>query len=137
LWQWLKKDKSFNWLHPADIVSVNDTKGDSEDQLWHIFTDGSKSEQGVGSGVAVFTGKVLTKQLKFKLDNRCSNNQAEKLAIIKALEVIESQENQNEHIHRQQDNTGLNKERQKSQPPRRRNQEQSSNPEQKEMENRI
>ena len=92
----------------------------------------------MGSGVAVFTGKVLTKQLKFKLDNRCSNNQAEKLAIIKALEVIESQqENQKEHIHRQQDNTGLNKERQKSQPPRRRKQEQSSNPEQKEMENRI
>ena len=38
--------------------------------MWYIFTDGSKSEQGVGSGVAVFTGKVLTEQLKFKLDNR-------------------------------------------------------------------
>jgi ribonuclease HI len=87
-----------NWLHPADIISVNDTKDDGEDQLWHIFTDGSKSEQGVGSGVAVFTGKVLMEQLKFKLDNRCSNNQAEQLAIVKALEVIESQqENHNEH----------------------------------------
>ena len=41
------------------------------------------------------------------------------------------------HLHGQQDNTGLNKERQKSQPPRRRNQEESSNPEQKELENRI
>ena len=37
-------------------------------------------------------------QLKFKLDNRCSNNQAEQLAIVKALEVIETQQvNQNEH----------------------------------------
>jgi ribonuclease HI len=64
----------------------------------HIFTDGSKSEQGVDSGVAVFTGKILMKQLKFKLDNRCSNNQAEQLAIVKALEVIESQqENHNKH----------------------------------------
>jgi len=44
----------------------------------------------VGSGVAVFTERVLTEQLKFKLDNRCSNNQAEQLAIIKALEVIET-----------------------------------------------
>jgi ribonuclease HI len=52
----------------------------------------------VGSGVAVFTGNVFTEQLKFKLDNRCSNNQAEQLAIVKALEVIESQrENHNEH----------------------------------------
>jgi ribonuclease HI len=66
--------------------------------LWHIFTDGSKSEQGVGSGVAVFIGKVLTEQLKFQLDNRCSNNQAEQLAIVKALEIIETQQvNNKEH----------------------------------------
>jgi ribonuclease HI len=37
-------------------------------------------------------------QPKFKLENRCSNNQAEQLAIVKVLEVIESQqENHNEH----------------------------------------
>jgi len=45
----------------------------------------------VGSGVAVFTGKVLVEQLIFKLDDRCSNNQAEHLAIVKTLEVIEMQ----------------------------------------------
>jgi ribonuclease HI len=54
-----------------------------------MVTDGSKSEQGVGSGVAVFTGNVLTEQLK--IHNRCSNNQAEQLAIVKALDVIETQ----------------------------------------------
>jgi len=92
-----KAENPWNWLHPVDMFSVTDTKDDTKDQLWHIFTDGSKSEQGVGSGVAVFTWKVLTEQLKFKLDNRCCNNQAEQLAIIKALEVIESQqENHNE-----------------------------------------
>jgi ribonuclease HI len=94
-------DKAVNpryWLHPADIVSINDTKDDGEESLWQIFTDGSKSEQGVGSGVAIFTGKVLMAQLKFKLDNRCSNNQAEQLAILKALEAIETQQdNYNEH----------------------------------------
>jgi ribonuclease HI len=63
--------------------------------LWNVFTDGSKSEQGVGSGVAVFTVKVLAEQLKFKLDNRCSNNQAEQLAIVKALVVIEMQQVKN------------------------------------------
>ena len=66
--------------------------------MWQIFTDGSKSEQGVGSGVAIFTGKVFTEQLKLKLDDRCTNNQAEQLAIVKALEVTEKQQvNNDEH----------------------------------------
>jgi len=43
--------------------------------------------------VAIFVGMELAVQQKFKLDNRCSNNQAEQLAILKALEVIESIEN--------------------------------------------
>jgi ribonuclease HI len=49
----------------------------------------------MASGVAVFTGKVLEEQLKFWLDNRCSNNQAEQLAIVKALEVTEMQQVKN------------------------------------------
>jgi hypothetical protein len=44
----------------------------------------------VGSGVAIFVDKALVAQLKFKLDNRWSNNEAEQLAIAKAVEVIES-----------------------------------------------
>jgi len=104
--------------------------------------DGSKSEQGVGSGVAIFTGRVLTKQLKFKLDNRCSNNQAEQLAIVKGLKVIETKQvNHNEHrtaVIYVDSKITLDsiKECQKSHPPRR-SQEESSNPEQKELENRI
>ena len=39
-------------------------------------------------GVAIFIGTKIATQIKFKLDNRCSNNQAEQLAIIKALETI-------------------------------------------------
>ena len=52
----------------------------------------------MGSGVAVFTGRVLPEKPRFKLDNGCSNNEAEQLAIVKALEVIETQQvNRNEH----------------------------------------
>jgi hypothetical protein len=39
-----KAENPRNWLHPADIVGINDIQEDGEDQLWHIFTDGSKSE---------------------------------------------------------------------------------------------
>jgi len=38
--------------------------------------------------VAVFVGNELAAELKFKLDKKCSNNQAEQLAILKALEAI-------------------------------------------------
>ena len=74
-----------NWPHPADGVKIIEAKG-CQDQTIQAYTDGSKNEHGVGSGVAIFVGKKLAVQLKFKLDNKCSNNQAEQLAIFKALE---------------------------------------------------
>jgi ribonuclease HI len=83
---------------PAAIDSVNDTRDDGEKSLWQNFTDGSKSEQGVGSGVAVIIGKMVTEEHKLKLDIRCTNNQAEHLAILNAIEVIEMRQvNHNEH----------------------------------------
>ena len=36
----------------------------------------------------IYIGVELTQQLKFKLSSRCTNNQAEQLAIVKALDVI-------------------------------------------------
>jgi ribonuclease HI len=55
-----------------------------------IYTDGSKNEYGVGSGVAIFVQQKLSVQLQFRLGTKCSNNQAEQLAIVKALESIET-----------------------------------------------
>jgi ribonuclease HI len=78
-----------NWPHPADVVKIIDDNGYKE-QTIQIYTDENKNEHGVRSGVVIFVGKDLKAQLKFKLDNRCSNNQAEKLAIAKALEVIDA-----------------------------------------------
>jgi ribonuclease HI len=54
-----------------------------------VYTDGSKSPSGVGSGIAIFESKCLTFQLKYKLAERCFNNQAEQLAIAKGLEKIQ------------------------------------------------
>jgi ribonuclease HI len=74
-----------DWLHPADTVRI--TEHQEEDAL-QLFTDGSKSEQGVGAGVAVFIQNKLVHQMRFTLHKSCSNNQAEQLALVKALETI-------------------------------------------------
>jgi len=56
------------------------------------YTDGSKSGIGVGSRIAIFSENNLTATLKFRLNGRYSNNQAEQMAIIKALEYIQYSE---------------------------------------------
>ena len=38
----------------------------------------------------VFKGSELVAKVQLKLDNRCANNQAEQLAILKVLETVES-----------------------------------------------
>jgi len=60
-----------------------------DERAIQIYTDGSKSEHGVGAGIAIFIQNKLAHQLRFTLHNRCSNNQAEQLAVVKALETIE------------------------------------------------
>ena len=71
-------------LHPADADKIIGAKG-YQDQTIQAYTHGSKNEHGVGYVVAIFFGNGLAVQLKFKLDNKCPNNQAEQLATFKAL----------------------------------------------------
>ena len=61
-----------------------------EEATLEAFTDGSKQYKGVGAGAVVFKGSELVAKVQQKLENRCSNNQAEQLAILKVLETIES-----------------------------------------------
>ena len=75
------------WQHPADEAKIL-AAGEHKDQIIDAYTDGSKTRHGIGSGVALYIGTDLALQERFKLDNRCSNNQAEQLAIIKAVEAI-------------------------------------------------
>ena len=64
-----------------------------------IFTDGSKNEQGDGSGTVTYIQDKLTHQMKHKLHDKCSNNQAEQMAIVTALQAIETMKIYN-HIPR-------------------------------------
>jgi hypothetical protein len=72
------------FILPTQSESLNKRRA-----RYQIFTDGSKSEHGVGAGLAIFIQSKIAHQLRFTLHNRCSKNQAEQLAIVKALETIE------------------------------------------------
>ena len=74
------------WKHPGNSVKIAEGQEDSKHTI-HVYTDGSKGEQGIGSGIAIFTDMK-----KYRLKGRCSNNQAEQLAILKALENIKYME---------------------------------------------
>jgi len=74
-----------DWLHPADTVKITEQL---DEQDFQIYTDGSKNGHGVGAGIAIFIQNELAHQSRYTLHNSCSNNQAEQLAIVKALETI-------------------------------------------------
>jgi hypothetical protein len=93
------KVKLKNWPHPADAVKITETK-EYKEQTIQAYTDGSKTLHGIGSRVAVFVDDELVAQLKYKLDNNCSSNQAEQLAIAKTLEIIESVYNSENSNHK-------------------------------------
>jgi hypothetical protein len=75
------------WPHPAEAIEVKD-KCDGMNYIIEIYTDGSKSENGVGSGFTIFIDGCLTFRLWYRLAQKCFNNQAEQLAIAKALEKV-------------------------------------------------
>jgi hypothetical protein len=84
-----------DWIHPADSVRINEWTEEKEHTIQiRVYTDGSKNEQGVGSGLAIYIQSKLTHQIKHKLHDRCSNNQAEQIAIVKALQAIETKHKQ-------------------------------------------
>jgi hypothetical protein len=88
-YEWDKPLPANEWSHPArraDIMQTTDLKTYPTE----IFTDESKIGDKVGAGVATYTDKRLVKQYKYRLQNHCSNNQAEQIAILKSLEQLPS-----------------------------------------------
>jgi len=76
-----------NWTHPAKYVNILEGQEERTHSIY-AYTDGSKNAIGVGSGIAIFSDNCLTTCLKYRLNERCSN-EAEQLAILKALEYIQ------------------------------------------------
>jgi ribonuclease HI len=75
--------------HPAKAIELKNKRDDMHYKL-EIYTDGSKHENGVGSGLAIFVDGSLTHQLRYKVAEKWSNNQEEQLAIVKALTKLRS-----------------------------------------------
>jgi len=85
--EWDEPLPAKEWPYPAlraDIMETTDLTTYPTD----IFTDGSKIGDKVGAGVAIYTDKRLVMKCKCSLQNHCSNNQAEQIAILKSLEQL-------------------------------------------------
>ena len=79
------------WPHPARLVIITETSEMTTYPI-KIYTDGSKDGSMVGAGAAIYSNKQLVKQCKYKQHSNCSNNQAEQIAILKALEQLQGLE---------------------------------------------
>ncbi|XP_067131975.1 uncharacterized protein [Centruroides vittatus] len=85
----LDAQQKANIVHPAEPnPEITETPA-INDKTYNVFTDGSKSTEGVWCALVVnnTSGKSIY-QASFKLGMQCSNNQAESLAILKALQYI-------------------------------------------------
>jgi ribonuclease HI len=77
------------WPHPTRRVTITETSELTTYPI-EIYTDGSKDGGKVGTGEAIYWKKQLVTQCtgKYKLQSCCSNNQAEQIAVLKALEQL-------------------------------------------------
>jgi hypothetical protein len=55
------------WQHPAESV-IRATDGNEEDSQLQIYSDGSKTEKGVGSGIAIYRYGQIIRTVQFKLN---------------------------------------------------------------------
>jgi ribonuclease HI len=77
------------WHHPTETINFL-TESNEAASFIQIFTDGRKSELGVGAGIPIFRLCNLLKSLQYRLNKQCTNNQAEQLVILRALEYTEN-----------------------------------------------
>jgi hypothetical protein len=65
------------WPHPARRVTIMETSAQTTYPT-DIYTDGSKVGGSVRAGVAIYSDKRLVRQCKYRLQNCCSNNEADR-----------------------------------------------------------
>jgi len=80
-----------NWTHPATHIKTIEGEEEGLHPI-QAYTDGSNSDLGVGAGVVIFLDNHIIKTMQYRLNERCTNNQAEQMAILKALEYTQNME---------------------------------------------
>ena len=98
------------WPHPVEIPLMRKPT-EIPHNVINIFTDGSKIGGKVGAAAVIIKDDKFIHQSKFRLHKRCSNNQAEQVAVLKALEQIQNLQLKEDEekiavVNRQQSDTG-------------------------------
>ena len=92
---WVSIDETTD-IQNSTFTNADNTIFEEKDEATkyavQIYTDGSKTQTGVGAGIAIFYQDQTIQQHQYKLHNKCSNTQAERVAILKALEILNSTE---------------------------------------------
>ena len=70
------------WPHPAEIPLIR-VPTEVPHNAITIFMDGSKIGRKVGAAAVIIKDEIILHQSKYKLHERCSNNQAEQVAILR------------------------------------------------------
>lgn len=76
------------WYHPANVLSVNNANPNFK-YCVQVYTDVNNTDNCVEFGVEIFVDAGLVCILQYRLDNKCSNNEAEQFAILKALDKFQ------------------------------------------------
>ena len=77
------------WPQPVEMPLIR-APTEIPNNVINIFTNGSKIEGKVGAAAVIIKDDIVLHQSKYRLHERCSNNQAEQVAILKALEHIQN-----------------------------------------------
>ena len=77
------------WPHPVEMPLIR-APTEIPNNVINIFTDGSKIGGKLGAAAVIIKDDIFLHQSKYRLHERCSNNQAEQVAILKILEHIQN-----------------------------------------------
>ena len=86
-----------NWNHLAKHIKTIERDEESSHPI-QAYTDSSKSDFGVEARIVILPDNNLITTMQYRLNERYTNNQAEQMAILKALEYIQHMESDEKKV---------------------------------------
>lgn len=72
----------------VDHAIVETPQNYSELEPWKSYLDGSSHKIGIGIGILAISPNKIPNKFNYKIDDSCSNNEAEYKALIAGLEIL-------------------------------------------------